>query len=115
MQTKSLAYGLIGFLLGGLLVSIAATTFNKPDSMTDMAQMLQTKQGKAYDQAFVEMMIEHHEAAITMARLSADRADHQQVKDISKSIITTQQAEVNEMQQWLHDWNAKPEMQHHDM
>jgi hypothetical protein len=30
MQTKPLLYGLIGFFLGGLLVSIAATTFEKP-------------------------------------------------------------------------------------
>ncbi|HET8709174.1 MAG TPA: hypothetical protein VFL85_02735 [Candidatus Saccharimonadales bacterium] len=30
MDTKSLLYGIIGFILGGLLVSIAATTFDKP-------------------------------------------------------------------------------------
>lgn len=39
MQTKPLLYGLIGFFLGGLLVSIAATTFDKPQdqggNMTD--------------------------------------------------------------------------------
>lgn len=31
METKPLLYGLIGFFIGGLLVSIAATTFNKPE------------------------------------------------------------------------------------
>lgn len=30
METKPLLYGIIGFMLGGLLVSIAATTFDKP-------------------------------------------------------------------------------------
>lgn len=30
MDTKSLLYGLIGFFIGGLLVSVAATTFDKP-------------------------------------------------------------------------------------
>ena len=30
MDTKALLYGLIGFFLGGLLVSVAATTFDKP-------------------------------------------------------------------------------------
>ena len=30
MDTKALLYGIIGFILGGLLVSIAATTFDKP-------------------------------------------------------------------------------------
>lgn len=32
METKPLLYGLIGFFIGGLLVSIAATTFDKPTS-----------------------------------------------------------------------------------
>ncbi|HTK39500.1 MAG TPA: hypothetical protein VL362_01405 [Patescibacteria group bacterium] len=30
METKSLLYGIVGFILGGLLVSVAATTFDKP-------------------------------------------------------------------------------------
>jgi hypothetical protein len=30
METKPLLYGIIGFILGALLVSIAATTFDKP-------------------------------------------------------------------------------------
>lgn len=33
METKSLLYGLIGFFLGGLLVSTAATTFDKPEPL----------------------------------------------------------------------------------
>lgn len=32
METKPLLYGIIGFILGGLLVSIAATTFEKPEA-----------------------------------------------------------------------------------
>jgi len=35
METKPLLYGLIGFFLGGLLVSIAATTFDKPELETE--------------------------------------------------------------------------------
>jgi hypothetical protein len=39
METKPLLYGLIGFFIGGLLVSIAAITFDKPsDNMTDNTQ-----------------------------------------------------------------------------
>lgn len=36
MDTKALLYGIIGFILGGLLVSVAATTFDKPEP--DMSQ-----------------------------------------------------------------------------
>lgn len=45
METKPLLYGLIGFFLGGLLVSVAATTFDKPacSSYTETkSQMAQT-------------------------------------------------------------------------
>lgn len=104
MQTKPLVYGLIGFILSGLLVSIAATTFNKPDDMADMTRSLETKTGRAYDQAFAEMMIKHHQSAIDMARLSQQRADSQQVKEMSKAILTTQQAEITQMQHWLQAW-----------
>lgn len=39
MDTKPLLYGLIGFFIGGLLVSIAATTFDKPkDGAYQMTQ-----------------------------------------------------------------------------
>lgn len=34
METKPLLYGIIGFILGGLLVSIAATTFDMPAAVT---------------------------------------------------------------------------------
>jgi hypothetical protein len=41
METKPLSYGLIGFFLEGLLVSIAATTFDKPVKTTVSASMHQ--------------------------------------------------------------------------
>jgi len=31
METKPLLYGIIGFMLGGLLVSVAAVTFEKQE------------------------------------------------------------------------------------
>lgn len=37
MRSKELLYGLIGFFLGGLLVSVAATTFNNAELQRDHA------------------------------------------------------------------------------
>lgn len=45
METKPLLYGLIGFFLGGLLVSIAATTFDKPDMEESNSSSLSTPAG----------------------------------------------------------------------
>lgn len=110
METKPLLYGLIGFFLGGLIVSIAATTLEGPDnksldmSMSQMAEDLKDKQGDEFDKAFISGMIEHHEGAIEMAKLSAQRAKHDEVKQLSLDIISAQESEITEMKRWQTDW-----------
>ena len=113
MQTKSLLYGLIGFFLGGLLVAIAATTFNKPEqketantnssmssmSMGDMTADLKDKTGDDFDKAFIASMIAHHEGAVEMAKLSEKNAKHQEIKNLSSNIISAQEKEISEMKQ----------------
>lgn len=124
METKPLLYGLIGFFIGGLLVSIAATTFHKPSledtkqttssttvmTMDDngMTAELQAKTGDAFDEAFIASMIVHHEDAINMAELAEKNAKHKEIKDISRAIILTQQKEIDTMKQWQLDWAYVP-------
>lgn len=112
MQTRPLLYGIIGFILGGLLVSIAATTFDKPASqsnagmtMNEMAKSLQNKRGDDFDRAFVSEMIEHHQGAIDMATLAATRAKHPEIKKLSANIVTAQTAEIQQMKTWQQNWN----------
>ena len=109
MQTKPLLYGVIGFLLGGLLVSIAAVTIEKPKdndaTMTSMARSLEGKTGDDFDKAFVSGMIAHHQDAIDMARMADKQAKHQEIKDLSRAIIETQQKEIYDMRQWQADWS----------
>lgn len=113
METKPLLYGIIGFMIGGLLVAVAATTFNKPqpDGMTmdAMVASLKDKTGDDYDAAFIAEMIDHHQGAIDMAKLSETRASHQEIKDLSKAIITAQEQEIAEMKQWQQMWGLKAE------
>lgn len=106
METKPLIFGIVGFILGGLLVSIAATTFEKPkdDAMTSMSSALHGKTGDAFDEAFVSGMITHHQDAIDMARMADRQAKHQEVKDLSRAIIDAQQKEIDLMEQWQKDW-----------
>lgn len=120
MNTNSLLFGIVGFLLGGLLVSIAAATFDKPGNsndshgpntmsmqdmdMDEMAQSMQGKTGDAFDKAFIDAMIVHHQGAIEMAEMAEIRAKHQEIKQLSKDIITAQTNEITLMQQWLKDW-----------
>lgn len=127
MQTKPLLYGLSGFFLGGLLVAIAATTFNKPEqkeaattnssmssmSMDDMTADLKDKTGDEYDKAFIASMIAHHEGAVEMAKLSEKNAKHEEIKKLSTNIISAQEKEIGEMKQWQMDWGYSSNMMDH--
>ena len=111
METKPLLYGLIGFFIGGLLVSIAANTFDRPPAdqassmtMTDMSNSLINKKGDEFDRAFIAGMIEHHEGAVAMAELSAQNAKHDEIKQLSTQIIESQQKEVANMKSWQSAW-----------
>lgn len=119
MQTKPLLYGLIGFFIGGFIVAVAATTFDKPEnketvsntsssmsgmSMDDMSADLKDKIGDEYDKAFIANMIAHHEGAVEMAQLSAANAKHDEIKQLSEAIIAAQQKEIADMKQWQVNW-----------
>ncbi len=73
-------------------------------SMMDMNKQLEGLSGDAYDKAFIEMMITHHEGAVDMAKLSAGRAKHDEIKQLSQAIIAAQDKEIVEMKQWQQDW-----------
>jgi uncharacterized protein (DUF305 family) len=45
------------------------------------------------DQAFAEMMMAHHEGAITMAELARERAQHDEIKTLAEDIIAAQTRE----------------------
>jgi uncharacterized protein (DUF305 family) len=45
------------------------------------------------DQAFAEMMMAHHEGAITMAELALERAQHEEIKSLAEDIIAAQSRE----------------------
>lgn len=108
METKSLLYGIIGFFLGGLLVSVAATTFDKPTSdMSRMTSQLDTLTGDDYDRAFITNMVDHHQSAIAMAKLSAKNAKHTEIKQLSSDIAAAQEKEINTMRHWQKTWGYK--------
>jgi uncharacterized protein (DUF305 family) len=109
METKPLLFGLIGFFIGGFLVSVAATTFDKPETSTahantQMVASLKDKSGDDYDKAFIEEMIVHHQGAVEMAKLSAENAKHEKIKKLSGAIVSSQEQEISEMKQWQKDW-----------
>lgn len=108
MDVKPLTSGIAGFLLGGLVVSVAATQLEDSSgsgaTMSQMTDDLSGKSGDAYDQAFLAGMIEHHQGALDMAKQSEERARHEEIKQLSQQIIESQEAEIARMRQWQRDW-----------
>ena len=111
METKPLVFGIVGFLIGGLVVSVAATqlaTTEKKDSskmsMSQMTDDLRGKTGDDFDKAFISSMIEHHQGAIDMAKLAEKNAKHGEVKDMSDDIVATQSTEIDMMKKWQNEW-----------
>jgi uncharacterized protein (DUF305 family) len=54
--------------------------------------------GASFDDAWLTMMVEHHRGAIEMALAIQDDGTDPEVQALSRQIVTTQQAEVDEMQ-----------------
>ncbi|MET8682450.1 DUF305 domain-containing protein [Streptomyces sp. NPDC004647] len=69
-------------------------------SAEDMAT-LEKSSGKAFDTAFLEMMIKHHEGAVEMAKTEQSQGDYQPAKDMAQDIITSQTAEITQMNKQL--------------
>lgn len=112
METKPLAFGIVGFLIGGLVVSVAAAQLNQPSNTTTNSEMgmshmtddLKNKTGDDFDRAFISSMIEHHQGAIDMAKLAEMNAKHDEIKIMSNDILTTQSKEISMMKNWQTEW-----------
>ena len=71
-------------------------------SMGDM--MISSDESIPFDQRFLTAMISHHQGAIEMAQMAQQMAERQEIKDLADAIITAQQAEIKQMQEWLQAW-----------
>lgn len=56
------------------------------------------------DTMFAQMMIVHHEGAIEMADLAAERASSQDVRSLAEGIAAAQGPEIEQMTSWLEAW-----------
>jgi uncharacterized protein (DUF305 family) len=57
-----------------------------------------------FDLMFIDMMIVHHEGAVAMARVALERAEYQEVRDLARQIVDSQQAEIDQMRTWREAW-----------
>ncbi|MFJ7269554.1 DUF305 domain-containing protein [Streptomyces sp. NPDC099050] len=64
-------------------------------------EKLKDSSGKAFDNAFMEMMIKHHEGAVAMAKTEKAEGAFSDAKTMADAIITSQTAEITRMNSLL--------------
>jgi uncharacterized protein (DUF305 family) len=62
-----------------------------------MAKQMVMQNGEYSDRRFIDAMVPHHQGAIEMAEVALEGAEHEEIKDLSRNIISTQQAEIEEL------------------
>jgi uncharacterized protein (DUF305 family) len=62
-----------------------------------MARQMVMENGKFSDERFIDAMVPHHQGAIEMARVALKNAEHEEILELSRNIISSQQAEIEEL------------------
>jgi uncharacterized protein (DUF305 family) len=62
-----------------------------------MAKQMVMEKGRYSDKAFIDAMVPHHQGAIAMAEVALKNAEHEEIKELSRNIISSQQAEIEEL------------------
>jgi uncharacterized protein (DUF305 family) len=57
-----------------------------------------------FDKAFIDAMLLHHQSAIEMATEAQTKAEHDEIKQLTKDIAAAQQREVDQMKTWRAQW-----------
>ncbi len=83
----------------------------KHDMPMDQAMMgamrMDMDLGKAddeFDLRFINAMIPHHEGAVVMAEDLQNKSNRPELQTLAEAIITSQQAEIDQMKQWRQEW-----------
>jgi uncharacterized protein (DUF305 family) len=72
------------------------------------ADMSELEEAKPFDEAFIDMMIPHHQGAIRMARIVIEQGNDAELATLAESIIDAQSSEISLMNQWRVDWYGAP-------
>ena len=86
--------------LGAIVLLLGACGGSDEESSTSG-----TPTGAAFDQAFIDAMVPHHEGAIEMATAAKEAGLSQpELIKVADDILATQQLEINTMKDWRGEW-----------
>jgi uncharacterized protein (DUF305 family) len=111
MNTQNVVIGIALLVLGHLTGYFFGTSHiaqgnhgGMESAMHGMTQGLEGKSGDAFDKAFLEEMIVHHQGAIEMAEALLKNTTRPELQKLGADIITAQTGEVEIMRGWLAAW-----------
>ena len=103
LKTVSLSFALslavLGLAPAQKMASMPGMTHSVHTAESD--KNLSSLSGKAFDRAFLSMMVAHHQGAIDMSKAVVDKVKDAQVKTWTKAVISAQQKELKDMTRWL--------------
>jgi uncharacterized protein (DUF305 family) len=89
-----------GVALTMIFMLVAGCGGGESDSGTDA-----TPTGAAFDRAFIDAMVPHHESAIEMAKAAKEAGLSQpELLQVADDILATQQDEIDQMTEWREQW-----------
>jgi len=72
------------------------TTQSMEEGSSEVTAMLM-KDGEYSDELFIDSMVPHHAGAVDMAEVALENAEHEEIMQLSREIVSTQQAEIKEL------------------
>ncbi len=99
---KSTVFTIVSLLV--LLIS-GCTAVVPSEDMTGMDHSsMNMDSAEPFDAQFLDGMVEHHQGAIEMAEQALTQAEHAELKQMAEAIITAQETEIEQMQNWREGW-----------
>lgn len=74
------------------------------ESMSMDMKRLADARDQEFDLLFIEMMIPHHEGAVTMSKDALQKSERAEIKNLANEIIKAQTAEIKLMNDWKAKW-----------
>lgn len=72
--------------------------------MDEMMAALMRRTGAEFEQAFLLMMVHHHQGAVDMSLLVRGRATHPALVQFARGVIDAQTQEIAQMRDWAMTW-----------
>jgi uncharacterized protein (DUF305 family) len=93
----------VGYVVAKAKQSVPAA-HTMETTMDSMTTDLRGKTGVAFEKAFIDGMITHHEGAVAMARMVLVQSERPELVQLAHDIISAQTKEITMMTQWKSQW-----------